>query len=116
MPSKRDINDARNSPAQRVIELLLSAGARVSYHDPHVPFFRVGRHALHRPEARLESVPLLPSLEQADLVAILTGHTGIDYADVVQRAKIVVDAVNVTAGLAGSNGRVIRLGAPLPAP
>ena len=34
---KRDIDDPRNSPAERVIELLLQRGAQVQYHDQYVP-------------------------------------------------------------------------------
>jgi UDP-N-acetyl-D-glucosamine dehydrogenase len=39
---KPDIDDARNSPAERVIELLLARGAEVNYHDPYVPTYTVG--------------------------------------------------------------------------
>ncbi|MDP3045848.1 MAG: nucleotide sugar dehydrogenase, partial [Chloroflexota bacterium] len=39
---KRDIDDARNSPADRVMELLLQRGAHVRYNDPYVPCFTVG--------------------------------------------------------------------------
>jgi UDP-N-acetyl-D-glucosamine dehydrogenase len=45
---KPDIDDARNSPAERVIELLLRQGAVVSYHDPYVPRFQVGDDVFHR--------------------------------------------------------------------
>jgi UDP-N-acetyl-D-glucosamine dehydrogenase len=111
---KRDIDDARNSPAQRVIELLLDAGVQVQYHDPYVPKFQVGGNALHRRDMVLESVPLREGLDRADAVAIITGHSTIDYGEVIARSRIVVDAVNVTGCLPEANGRVIRLGAPLP--
>ncbi len=45
---KRDIDDARNSPAERIIELLLKRGAEVSYSDPYVPRYRVGRDVFYR--------------------------------------------------------------------
>ena len=111
---KRDIDDARNSPAQRVIELLLDAGAQIEYHDPFVPTFRTGGNALHRRPTTLRSVPLDQGLADADAVVILTGHTDVDYARVVSQVRVVVDAVNVTGGLAGASDRVIRLGAPMP--
>lgn len=111
---KRDIDDARNSPAERVIELLLEAGAQVSYHDPYVPHFRIGGKALHRQEAVMESVALADGLAAADAVVIITGHGGVDYAAVVEQAPIVIDAVNVTAGLPNTAGKVLLLGAPLP--
>ncbi|MCB0235304.1 MAG: UDP-N-acetyl-D-glucosamine dehydrogenase, partial [Anaerolineae bacterium] len=112
---KRDIDDARNSPAQRVIELLLDAGAQIEYHDPFVPTFRTGGNALHRRPTTLRSVPLDQGLADADAVVILTGHTAVDYARVVDRMRVVVDAVNVTSHLSDASDRVIRLGAPMPA-
>ena len=112
---KRDIDDARNSPAQRTIELLLDAGATVEYYDPYVPVFQVGGNALHRGRVALHSVPLDEGLARADVVAIITGHRNVDYAEVVARSRIVVDAVNVTATLTNESNRIIRLGAPMPA-
>ncbi len=112
---KRDIDDARNSPAQRVIELLLDSGAEVEYHDPYVPAFRVGGSALHRPQETLYSTPLAAGLARADAVAIVTGHSGVDYRQALAGSAVIIDAVNVTSDLPGSNGRVIRLGAPMPA-
>ena len=112
---KRDIDDARNSPAQRTIELLLDAGATVEYYDPYVPVFQVGGNALHRGRVALHSVPLDEGLAHADVVAIITGHRNVDYAEVVARSRIVIDAVNVTAALTDENNRIIRLGAPMPA-
>ncbi len=112
---KRDIDDARNSPAQRVIELLLDAGANVRYYDPYVPTFKVGGSALHRSKVVLQSAPLDEALADADAVVIVTGHSGVDYEHVLARCPIVIDAVNVTHTLPNSASRVIRLGAPLPA-
>ena len=82
---KADIGDMRESPAEKIIQLLQNAGAGVSYHDPHVPSFD-----------GLESVELRP--EDYDCVAIVTAHSGIDYADVVRRAQLVVDFRNATKG------------------
>jgi UDP-N-acetyl-D-glucosamine dehydrogenase len=112
---KRDIDDARNSPAERVIELLLRRGAQVAYHDPYVPRYRVGRDVFYREERWLESIPLDgQALAEADCVVILAGHRSVRYDRVVQQARAVVDAVNATHGLSGP-GRVVRVGAPMPA-
>ena len=87
---KADIGDWRETPAEKLIQLLQTAGAKVSYHDPHVPTFE-----------GLTSVPLEP--EAYDCVAIVTAHTSIDYADLVERSKIVVDFRNATKGLDRDN-------------
>lgn len=110
---KRDIDDARNSPAQRVIELLLEAGAEVVYHDPYVPAFKAGGTALYRTPVILHGVSLDDGLAGADAVAIITGHSNVDYARVVGACPVVIDAVNVTHGLA-NQAQVIRVGAPMP--
>src|SRR5689334_14430920 len=78
---KADIGDTRETPAEKLLELLRNAGADVAYHDPHVPQFD-GMH----------SSSLEP--EQYDCVAIVTAHSAVDYADVVRRAKVVVDFRN----------------------
>ena len=109
---KPDVDDARNSPAERVIELLLGYGARVSYHDPFVPQFHVGGDVFHRARVELESVPLTPAtLKQADVVIIVTAHRKVNYARVVANATLVVDAPNATRRLKHREN-VIRVGAP----
>jgi UDP-N-acetyl-D-glucosamine dehydrogenase len=90
---KADIGDMRESPALKLIELLQTAGADVSYHDPHVPRFE--EHGLS-----LSSVPLDPAAY--DAVVIVTAHSGIDYSKLVEDAQLVVDFRNAT----GRNGVV----------
>ncbi|MCX6020016.1 MAG: nucleotide sugar dehydrogenase [Chloroflexi bacterium] len=55
---KRDVDDARNSPAERVMELLLRQGARVQYHDPFVTRFRIGGDVFQREPREFLSQPL----------------------------------------------------------
>jgi UDP-N-acetyl-D-glucosamine dehydrogenase len=83
---KADIGDTRETPAEKLVELLRNAGANVSYHDPHVAEFD-----------GMSCVALEP--EAYDCVAIVTAHSAIDYAEVVRRAGIVVDFRNATNGL-----------------
>lgn len=117
---KRDIDDARNSPAERIIELLLSRGARVDYSDPYVPRFRVGRDVFYRQERWLEAIELTDEvLAGADCILIVAGHRVVDYARIVQKARLVIDTVNATAGLGGPSleqdqAQIVRVGAPLP--
>jgi UDP-N-acetyl-D-glucosamine dehydrogenase len=109
---KPDVDDARNSPAKRVIELLLRRGAEVCYHDPYVPCFRVGNDVFHRERVVLESVELTDeALSAADCVVIVTGHRSVDYARVVDRAARVVDTCNATADVDEGPGTILRLGA-----
>jgi UDP-N-acetyl-D-glucosamine dehydrogenase len=109
---KRDIDDARNSPAERVIELLLARDAKVQYHDPYVPHFRVGESVFHPTRAELDSVPLTAEqIAGDDVVVIVTGHRAVDYQIVADIAKLIVDTTNATAGV-GRHSNIVRLGAP----
>ena len=102
---KRDIDDVRESPAMDVMAELEQKGARVSYHDPYVPSIHAREWAGHRD---LASVALTSdALAAADCVVILTDHRAFDYADVVGRARLVVDSRNAVKG---RHAHVFKLG------
>lgn len=93
MAYKKDIEDYRESPALKVVDLLLKEGAEVIYHDPFVP--KVEPHDPY--EYAMESVELnAHNLRWADCVVILTDHTEIDYNFVARQANQVVDTRNAT--------------------
>ncbi|MDP3991323.1 MAG: nucleotide sugar dehydrogenase [Candidatus Colwellbacteria bacterium] len=82
---KKDIDDARESPAIPIIKDLLRKGADVSYHDPFVPQIKIGNH-------QFKSAPLSkPLLKNADCILILTDHSTLDYSTVTKSAKLIVD-------------------------
>jgi UDP-N-acetyl-D-glucosamine dehydrogenase len=112
---KRDVDDARNSPARRVIELLRNDGAAVVFHDPHIPTFTVGANPFRGAETLLlHSMPLsATAVQEADAVVILTAHHAVDFALVTREARILIDTTAVTR-LAGRPD-IWRLGAPPPA-
>ncbi len=112
---KRDVDDARNSPAERIIELLLGRGAMVSYHDPYVPLFHVGGDVFLRDRVTLTSAPLTAeTIAGQDCIVIVTGHSALDYAWVVAHARLVMDSCNATAGVTFGREKIVRLGAPGP--
>ncbi|HEY2326343.1 MAG TPA: nucleotide sugar dehydrogenase [Gaiellaceae bacterium] len=92
---KADIDDYRESPAEKILELLQNAGADVAYHDPYVSEFE-----------GLTSVALEP--DKYDCVVIVTAHTSIDYGDIVKRGKVIVDFRNATKGFE-VDGKVWKL-------
>ena len=111
---KANIDDARNSPAERVIELLLDREADVQYSDPFVPDFKVGANAFHRPAADLHSVALTDEvLSNCDCAVIVTAHRAFDFEQVVRCAPLVVDTTNATRSVACGQEKVVRLGAPM---
>jgi UDP-N-acetyl-D-glucosamine dehydrogenase len=107
---KPNVDDARNSAALRVVEILRSEGASVDYHDPFAPRVSVAAN-LFGTGARvtLESVPLTAErLSSSDCVVILVGHSAVDYDLVLRHSKLIFDAVNATRGRVGQ-GHVERL-------
>jgi UDP-N-acetyl-D-glucosamine dehydrogenase len=111
---KRNVDDARNSPAQRVIELLRYRGADVSYHDPFIPSFRVAAQAFSTAGfLTLHSVPLTEEVVRAaDAVVVITPHAALDMDLVARSAAILVDATDATRATGRKD--IWRLGAPPP--
>jgi UDP-N-acetyl-D-glucosamine dehydrogenase len=90
---KKDVDDARESPAFVLIELLRKAGAEVSYNDPHIPRLQRSRHFC----LPLESSPLTAEyLAGQDCILIATDHSAYDYDFIVRHAPLVIDTRNAT--------------------
>jgi UDP-N-acetyl-D-glucosamine dehydrogenase len=90
---KRNVEDVRESPAIRIIQLLQERLAQVSYYDPYVPRLET-RHL----EKALASVRISPEvISSSDAVIIVTDHSNIDYKMILDHAKLVVDTRNATA-------------------
>jgi UDP-N-acetyl-D-glucosamine dehydrogenase len=86
---KKNTSDVRESPAIKVIELLLEKGAKVSYHDPHVPTLRVDGY-------EMRSQPdLAEFLASLDCGIVVTDHDSIDWVQVLPYSPTVVDTRNV---------------------
>jgi UDP-N-acetyl-D-glucosamine dehydrogenase len=110
---KRDVDDARNSPAQRIIELLLAQEVQVTYNDPYVSQFKVGHDVFYRDELTLRSVDLSERLlVEHDCTVIVAGHTRYDYAWVVKHAPLIIDTVNATRGVSEGREKILRIGVP----
>jgi UDP-N-acetyl-D-glucosamine dehydrogenase len=93
---KKDVDDVRESPAMKIIELLQDRGASVAYHDPHVAKIP----PMRKHDLDLSSVPLSDeALRESDAVVIVTDHSKVDYRRVVDLAPLVVDTRGATRGL-----------------
>jgi UDP-N-acetyl-D-glucosamine dehydrogenase len=100
---KKDLGDWRESPAIEVISYFLEDGVKVMYHDPYVPEIQVR-------DCTLSSVELTEAtLKAVDLVVIATDHSQIDYVDVVEKAKAVLDTRGVTRHLNCNQEKVTLL-------
>jgi UDP-N-acetyl-D-glucosamine dehydrogenase len=87
---KSGVGDIRESPALKILELLLARGGDVSYHDPFVPELS---------GLGLRNVDLADALGAADLAVIVTAHPGVDHESVVRTAPLVVDLRGTTRAL-----------------
>ena len=101
---KKNIDDLRESPSIRLIELFREKGAHVSYHDPYCPKMKEMRH---QPKYMLEmeSVPL-EMAKDADVVVIATDHECIDYEQLVRDATLVIDTRNATKNVTFGKDKV----------
>ena len=100
---KPNVNDLRESPAFDVIHLLQEKGALVSYYDPYVPdvdyeFVRMSSEK-----------DLAAAVEKADLVAIITNHSKVDYNLVFEKAQLIFDARNALKNIAKKSPKVVKL-------
>jgi UDP-N-acetyl-D-glucosamine dehydrogenase len=101
MAYKKDIDDLRESPSLKVIELLRDQGAEVLYNDPYFPTVGRGR----RYNLNMTCTPL-ESLEQYDCTLIMTDHSDYDYEEIVRKSQLVVDSRNATKGIQSS--KIVR--------
>ena len=102
---KKNVDDTRNSPAVKLMELLYARGSRkLRYNDPWVPVLDVNGKTYR-------SRKLSPSLlNEADCVIIATDHDAYDYDLIVKHAKLIVDTRNATKNLKAAKRKVVKLG------
>ncbi len=90
---KKNVDDMRESPALKIIEILERRGSRVSYYDPFVPVIPKTRE--HAELAGRQGEPWHELIgADHDAVLIVTDHDGVDYAALVRHAPLVVDTRN----------------------
>ncbi|WP_353625962.1 UDP binding domain-containing protein [Bacillus sp. JCM 19041] len=103
MSYKKDLNDVRSSPSVEIMRTLLKLGAKVTYHDPHVPKLAIDQQTHH-------SLTLSTGiLKEADIVVILTDHSLLPIKEIMEHTKLVYDTKNVTKDFVGK-AEVIVLG------
>ena len=99
---KNDIDDYRESPSFKVIELLEKNGAEVIVNDP---FCSTAKYK----DKTYYSVDWKEVIDDSDIVVITTGHTVYDYEDIVDRAKVVYDTRNATKNVVNNREKIYKL-------
>jgi len=103
---KKDVDDLRESPTLKIMEILQKCGADFEYNDPYFPRLHKMRHYDF---SHMKSVPLNPqTIGNYDAVVIATDHSSYDYAAIVESAKLVVDTRNATRRVVRHRERIVH--------
>lgn len=88
---KKNVDDMRESPSLKLIELLRDRGAAVDYSDPYIPTLPQTR----KYEFVMNSVPLTSdNLSKYDAVLLSTDHDDYDYNLIAESSKVILDTRN----------------------
>jgi len=89
---KKDVDDMRESPSLKLIQLLIEKGSGVDYNDPFIP----AMPRLRKYKLDLRSVPLTKrNLEKYDCVIIATDHSAYDPGFILKNSRLIVDTRNL---------------------
>ena len=102
---KKDVDDLRESPTLKIMEILQKRGADFDYNDP---YFRRLHKMRHYDYSHMQSVPLsAETLARYDAVVIATDHSSYDYASIVDASKLVIDTRNATRRVIRHRAKIV---------
>lgn len=102
---KKNIDDMRESPSLKLIELLREKGAEVDYNDPYIPVLPETRKYNYK----MSSVELTKeSISSYDIILLSTDHDNYDYSFIHKNAKLIVDTRNAFKKNGLVNGKIIK--------
>ena len=102
---KKDVDDLRESPSLKIMQLLGQRGANVEYSDPYFPELHKMRHYDY---TGMRSAELTPAnIGKYDCIVIATDHSSYDYQAIVESAQLVVDTRNATRRVARNRNRIV---------
>jgi len=102
---KPNVDDDRESPSYKLMEMLKERGAEVGYYDPYVPIIRPTRE--HASWAGTKSVQWdEPTIGSFDAVLISTAHANVDHSQLARWAKCIIDTRNAMKGIEIQSGKL----------
>ena len=102
---KPNVDDERESPSYVLMKLLSEGGADVAYYDPYVPVIKPTRE--HPQFAGRKSVDWnRVTIERFDVVLIATNHSSVNYQQLSEWARCIVDTRNAMASVNGASNKV----------
>jgi len=106
MAYKKNVDDMRESPSLRLLELLEARGAKVDYYDTFIPVIPKTRE--HAALAGRRSVAWnKESIESYDVALICTDHDDVDYTKLVEWSPLVVDTRNATRAITQNRDKIV---------
>jgi UDP-N-acetyl-D-glucosamine dehydrogenase len=106
MAYKKDVDDLRESPSLKLLELLTASGAKLDYNDPYFPALHKMRHYDF---SHMRSVDLTPQqIAKYDCVLIATDHSSYNVEEIVKNAKLVVDTRNATRHVKQNREKIVN--------
>ncbi|MBW2485665.1 MAG: nucleotide sugar dehydrogenase [Deltaproteobacteria bacterium] len=104
MAYKKDVDDPRESPSFKLMELLQEKGAEVHYNDPYIPVLsRMRKYSFNLKSADLTA----ETISSMDCILLATNHSAYDYQFILDHAKLIVDTRNAFNGLRGKAEKVV---------
>lgn len=102
---KKDVDDVRESPSLKLMELFKEKGIEVDYNDPYIPFPpKLRKYTLEK-----GSIPLTAeTLGRYDCVVIATDHSLYDPEFIVENSRLIVDTRNLIKDRNGNASKVIQ--------
>ena len=102
---KKDIDDMRESPTLKLIEILESHGAIVDYNDPYIPEMPKTR----KYDYQKTSVELSPeNIKKFDCILISTDHSDYDYSTILPYAQLIVDTRNAVGAVGSGVDSIVK--------
>src|SRR5688572_17786977 len=101
---KPDVDDVRESPSFELIEKLGALGAKIDYHDPHVP----ATHKMRHYDLHMKSIELTKeSIASYDCVLVATHHAAYDWQMIADHSKLIVDTRNALREVTGKRDHIV---------
>jgi len=102
---KKDVDDARESPALVIMDLLRKKGATLLYHDPHIPVLPSFRKYSFKLKSSFLTEGLL---RRMDAAVVVTDHSQIDYPWIVKHTPLIIDTRNVTKNIRKWKKKIVK--------
>ena len=102
---KSDVDDTRESPSFELIELLADTGADIDFFDPHVATIpKIRKHPNLTGKKSIEWNE--ETIRGFDLILISTAHNSVNYQELGEWAKVVVDTRNAMSKVSNPKAKI----------